>query len=221
MRFADKVALVTGGASGIGRATVNRLNAEGCTVVTLDKNSQSSAPASDFDPAPGAVHELGVDVTQSSEVDAAVELVIARCARIDILVTAAGINLGKALIDTDDATYEQIFAVNVKGTLSVMRAVLPHMVRNHSGAVVTVASQLAYAGGLRNAAYIASKGAIVSLTKAAALEHAEDGVRINSVAPGATQTPLLERSMQRQADPTAARARSSRSPRDEAFGRGR
>ena len=207
MRFADKVAVVTGGASGIGEATVALLAKEGAHVFIVDRDvAMGEALATKLGP---TVRFLPCEVTQAVAVESAVAAVLKHAAQIDVLVTSAGISRGQRLIETQEDVWNEVFDVNVKGTFLWMKAVLAHMVERQAGTVVTVASQLAFAGGTHNAAYIASKGAIVSLTKTAALEHAEDGVRINSVAPGATETPLLARSMARGGDPDAARQRSS------------
>jgi len=207
MRYTNKTVIVTGGASGIGAATARLLAAEGAHVVVVDRDGAALDAVGDG--ASTAIQCVSCDITDEAAVASLIEEVMLSRGQIDVLVTSAGISRGLALVDTDLTTWHEVFNVNVTGTFLCMRAVLPIMVTQGRGAVVTVASQLAFAGGQNNAAYIASKGAIVSLTKTAALEHATHGVRINSVAPGATETPLLARSMARHGDPQAARANSS------------
>lgn len=207
--MAGKRAVITGGASGIGRASALAFLREGASVVIVDRDE---ALANDF------VAEAGTDnagcecrCVNVSDVDAAAQVVgdiEANLGPIDVLLTAAGISRGLRLVDTPEPVWDEVFDINVKGTFAWMRAVLPGMVDRQAGSVLTVASQLAFAGGANNAAYIASKGAIVSLTRTAALEYAEYGVRVNALVPGATVTPLLERSMSRHDDPSAARERS-------------
>jgi NAD(P)-dependent dehydrogenase (short-subunit alcohol dehydrogenase family) len=123
-------------------------------------------------------------------------------------MTAAGISVGGTVLTTEPDAWNEVFRVNVGGTWLWARAVLPGMRQRGSGAIVTVASQLAMAGGRGNSAYIASKGAVISLTRTMALDFAADGIRVNAVLPGATDTPLLNRSFARHADPQAARAAS-------------
>lgn len=207
MRFENKVAVITGGASGIGAATAGYLAREGATVVVVDRDCASSHARALADEFGTALKFAAADVTDAEQSEHTAEQIVREHSRIDVLVTCAGIISGRALVDTDETHWDHVFAVNVKGTFLWMRAVLPAMVRARGGAIVTVASQLAFAGARDNAAYVASKGAIVSLTKTAALEHAQDGVRINAVAPGATQTPMVAA---RYSDNAEGRARRQR-----------
>jgi NAD(P)-dependent dehydrogenase (short-subunit alcohol dehydrogenase family) len=117
------------------------------------------------------------------------------------------------VLESDDSLWDRTFAVNAKGTYLWMQAVLPSMLKSGRGSIVTISSQLAVSGGRGNAVYCASKGAVISLTKAAALDHAEQGVRVNVILPGAIRTPMLEASFERAPDPAEARLRSlSRHP---------
>ena len=207
MKFDGKVVIVTGGGSGIGRASVEAFAAEGAKIAVVDRDE---AMVRELTGAIGGAAGYVGDVSDAAQVAGHATTIATELGPPDVLVTAAGFSSGQALVETDESNWDDIFATNVKGTFLWMKAVLPGMRERGRGAVVTIASQLAFAGGQGNAAYIASKGAIVSLTATAAVEHARDGVRINSVAPGATATPLLERSMARAADPEAARERSRR-----------
>lgn len=192
MRLKDRIVIVTGAASGIGAACVTLFRVEGATVIGVDIK--------------GADHDADVsDVAASARV---ADAVLAAHGRIDGLVTAAGMSFGKRLIDASEVEFDRVFAVNVKGTAFWIKAVLPHMIARRRGAIVTLASQLALAGGKGNAAYVASKGAVISLTRSVALDHAVDGVRANAVLPGATETPMLARAFARAPDPQAARAAS-------------
>ncbi len=128
--------------------------------------------------------------------------------RIDGLLTAAGISMGKPALETTLDHRNTVMAVNVTGTFLWIRECLRPMTAQGRGAIVTIASQLAQARGRGNASYAASKGAVVALTKAVALGYADNGVRCNAVLPGATGTPLLRRSFARHPDPGAARERS-------------
>ncbi|MFT5392532.1 MAG: 2-keto-3-deoxy-L-fuconate dehydrogenase [Gammaproteobacteria bacterium] len=208
-RLANKIAVITGGASGIGRACAQAFVREGAAVAIVDRDGDLARSLAEELRALGAnalAHEH--DVTDISAAHSLTAQITDALGPIDILLTAAGLSRGFALVDTPEEVWDEVFAVNVKGTFGWMRAVLPGMSARGAGSVITVASQLTFGGGANNAAYIASKGAIVTLTRTAALEHAETGVRVNSLLPGATETPLLERSMARHTDPGAARDRS-------------
>lgn len=209
-RLDGAIAIVTGGGSGIGRASAVRFAQEGArAIVLVDREDAGIEETSDAVAASGAeVIGISADVTDEPAASATVEQVVARFGRIDVLMTAAGISVGRSLIDTAPDEWDRVFATNVTGTYLWMRAVLPSMIERGRGSIVTVASQLAVNGGRGNAAYIASKGAIVALTRTTALDLADTGVRVNSLLPGATETPLLERSFARNADPDRARARS-------------
>ena len=160
------------------------------------------------------------DVGDDDFARAAIEQAVAAHGRLDGLATIAGISeSGVALCAIEPAVWDRIFEINVKATWRWMCAAVPAMRAGGGGSIVTVASQLAFAGGRLNAAYIASKGAVASLTKTAAVELAEDGIRVNAVAPGATDTPLLQRGLSRQADPAAARERSRDRHAMQRFGR--
>ena len=194
MRMKGKTAIVTGAASGIGRATAALLLAEGAAVLAVDVQPG----------APEGCAVLLADVTD----EAAAEQAVASLGQVDVLVTAAGISRGKPAGETVLADWNAVMATNVTGTFVWIRACLGPMVRAGRGSIVTIASQLARAGGRNNAAYITSKGAVVALTRTVALDYATAGIRCNAVLPGAIDTPLLARSMARAADPAAARAAS-------------
>lgn len=211
-----KVVAVTGAASGIGRATALRAVAEGAHVVAVDRDAGALATLSDE--AGAALASVTGDVTDDELARRTLAEAAARHGRLDGLATVAGISRsGTALTEIEPETWDEIFTVNVKATWQWMRHAVPHM--QGGGAIVTIASQLAFAGGQMNAAYIASKGAVVSLTKTAALELAPLQIRVNAVAPGAIETPLLEQGMARQADPAAARERSRTRHAMQRFGR--
>lgn len=199
MRLDGKVALITGAGSGIGLAIAERFGREGAKLALLDLAAGSMA---------GALNMAG-DVSDPAVATKAVADTLTRHGRLDILVTAAGISGAGPVTAIEPDDWDRIFAVNVRGTYLFMRAAIPAMARQGGGAIVTVASQLALSGGGRgSAAYIASKGAILSLTRTSSVDHATQNIRINSVLPGATETPLLQRGFGRQPDPAAARERS-------------
>jgi len=204
MRFEDRTIVITGAASGIGRASVKQALADGAAVVAVDRDADGLRSLTG-----GTIETLAGDVTDAALAAEAMQRAAAIGRPVKGLVTAAGISAsGTPLTEISDETWDEIFRVNVRASWMWLRAALPAFEAAGGGSVVLIASQLAFGGGALNAAYIASKGAIVSLAKTAALELAETGVRVNAVAPGAIDTPLLRRGMGRQKDPEAAMERS-------------
>jgi 2-keto-3-deoxy-L-fuconate dehydrogenase len=209
MRLDGKVAIITGGASGIGAATAHLFAREGALIVIVDRDAKAGETgAAAIRDAGGEALALASDVgdPDASVRDAAT--VIARWGRIDVLVAAAGFSCGGTVTTTDPADWDDVFRANVGGTWLWSRAVIPAMQRAGGGAIVTFASQLSLAGGRASSAYIAAKGAILSLTRTMALDYAADNIRVNAVVPGAIDTPMLRRGFRRRADPAAAEAAS-------------
>ncbi len=207
-KLADRVAVITGGASGIGAATARRFAEEGARVALVDQDEALLKTTADaIAAAGGTVMTWPSDVTQKAGADDGIARVLATWRQIDIVVTAAGISTGGTVPTIDEATWDRVFATNVKGTYLWLHAALPSMIERQRGAVVMIASQLAVSSGGNNAAYIASKGAIVSLTRTMAVDHAPHGIRVNALAPGVIDTPMPRRSIQRYADPDATRKR--------------
>jgi NAD(P)-dependent dehydrogenase (short-subunit alcohol dehydrogenase family) len=212
-RLMGRTAVVTGGGSGIGRSIATRFAKEGATIVVVDIDASGAAETAEMVEEQGAScrwFEADVsDHTSANEISAVVNQ---QLGSVDVLVTAAGISVGKSLPDTQPEEWDRVFAVNVKGTYLWMRALIPNM-SGRGGSIVAIASQLAVSGGISNAAYVSSKGAIISLCRTTANDHAAEGIRVNCILPGATETPLLERSFARFEDPTPYVERSlSRHP---------
>jgi 2-hydroxycyclohexanecarboxyl-CoA dehydrogenase len=184
MRLEGRVALVTGGASGIGAATARRLAAEGADVWIGDVDE----PGANEVAADIGARAVRLDVAD----DAGAREAIAGIGRVDVLVNNAGIDRWGWFADTEPAYWHEVIAVNLIGTMTCTHAVLPGMHAGGGGAIVNVASEAARAGSAGAAPYSASKAGIIGFTRAIARESARYGVRCNAVAPGPVDTPLLE-----------------------------
>jgi NAD(P)-dependent dehydrogenase (short-subunit alcohol dehydrogenase family) len=190
--------LVTGGASGIGAACVRRFQGDGCTVAVLDRDAAALARS----PAEGSVT---CDVSDAAALDSAIEEAAAALGGLDVVVAAAGIAARGTVVDTDPADWDRVLAVNLRGVYLTGRAAIPHLRVAGGGAIVNIASQLGLVAAANAAAYCASKGAVISLTRAMAIDHGHEGIRVNCVCPGPTDTPLLEPYFGGAADPPAER----------------
>ena len=220
MRLKGRIAIVTGAGSGIGRASAVLFASEGAFVALVDRDSagmQQTLSAIRDAGGDGSEH-LG-DVGDIGFATAVVGEIVSRHGRLDVLMTAAGWSCGGTVVTTDPADWDAVFRTNVGGTWLWSRVAVPHMQRQGKGSIITLASQLAIAGGKGNSAYIAAKGAIVSLTRTMAVDFATDGIRVNAIAPGAIDTPMLKRSFARHADPEPVREASRQRHAMKRFGR--
>jgi len=191
-RFDGRTAIVTGAGSGIGRATAIRLAVEGASVACLDvvpDNVEETVEA--LSVLGGKAIAYRCDVTDEATVNETVDRVAETLGRPDVLCNVAGIGTFAHTAEMSLASWERILAVNLTGTFLVTRAVLPHVIAPNSGAIVNVASTSGLMGAAYSAAYCASKGGVVLFTKALAVEYAGRGVRVNAVAPGGVDTPLI------------------------------
>jgi NAD(P)-dependent dehydrogenase (short-subunit alcohol dehydrogenase family) len=188
-RFDGRVALVTGAASGIGRATVARLATEGARVFGVDVAREALAAVRDG-LSPGAEVETGVcDVTDEAAVDATVAACVARFGRLDVLVNVAGILRFDHFHELRTEDWNRILAVNLTGTFFMCRAAIPHLLETR-GNIVNVSSTAALGGQPWAAAYAASKGGVLSLTRTIAVDYLKQGVRANCICPGDVDTPM-------------------------------
>ncbi len=186
-RFAGRIALVTGAASGIGAATARRLAAEGATVAVADLDEVGAKTVAD------EVDGFAVtlDVTDLVAVRAAVPTIEAELGPLDVLVNNAGGDQLKFFLETDEADWDAALALNLRSVVGVTHAVLGGMCARRQGAIVNVASEAGRVGAVAGALYSAAKGGVIAFTKAVARESASSGVRLNAVAPGPVDTPLL------------------------------
>ena len=191
MRLKGKVAIITGAKSGIGLATAVRFADEGARFVVADiSDAHQEVDEITRGGAEGIFVQL--DVSNEPQVITLIEKTVATYGRLDVLVNNAGIELTKKITDTTEAEWDRLMNVNLKGVYLCSKAAIPVMRRNGGGIIVNVSSELGVVGGSEIAAYSASKGGVVQLTKSMAIDHAEDGIRVNCIAPGPVSTPLLE-----------------------------
>jgi meso-butanediol dehydrogenase/(S,S)-butanediol dehydrogenase/diacetyl reductase len=190
-RFEGKVALVTGGASGIGAAAARRLRGEGARVALGDLNeSAGTALAKELAGSDGGASFHAVDVADLGSVERMVEAVVGRFGRLDVLVNNAGIGSFGESPDLDPDQWHRVIAVDLHSVFYGCRAAIPHLRRAGGGAIVNTASISGLGGDYGLAAYNAAKGAVVNYTRTLAIDHAKDGIRTNAVCPGPIDTPL-------------------------------
>jgi NAD(P)-dependent dehydrogenase (short-subunit alcohol dehydrogenase family) len=205
-KFARRVVVVTGGASGLGEAVVSRLAADGDRVVIADVDEPRAQQAADNLVAAGRQADaMTVDVTSEGEVAAMFDAIGERAGRLDALVCSAAVETRSSVVDCGDEQWQHVIDVNLKGAFLCMKHGLPAIARSGGGAVVLLGSVLGAMGAPGYAAYCASKGALVNLAKQAAIEHAADAVRVNVVSPSATDTGLFARVAQQSGDPEGVR----------------
>jgi NAD(P)-dependent dehydrogenase (short-subunit alcohol dehydrogenase family) len=186
--FQGRVVIVTGGASGMGAASARAFAKAGARVVLVDRNrALAQQTATEL----GALVQVG-DVSDSAFCNSVVEQTVRQYGRLDVLVNAAGIIVRASGEETSDEQWHRIMAVNVSGTFFMCRAAIKAMRPQGSGAIVNFGSIWGDLGAAGVAAYCASKGAVHNLTRALALDHARDGIRINAVCPGEVNTPMLQ-----------------------------
>ena len=190
-------AVVTGGGSGIGLATVRLLAERGANVVALDLDTSGALDVA---------HGVRADVTDDASVRAAIDAAARHLGGIDVLVNNAGIGAAGTVADNSDDEWHRVFDVNVVGIVRVTRAALPYLRRSAYAAIVNTCSIVATAGLPQRALYSATKGAVLSLTMAMAVDHLPDGIRVNCVNPGTADTPWVARLLDAADDPAAERA---------------
>jgi len=192
MRLANKVALITGGASGIGRATALLFACEGAAVSVVDLDEVGGQAVAQM-----IVNEGGqaifvpCDVSQAEDCQRAGQQTVEQLGGLDILFNNAGIIRRASVLETSEEEWDWVMAVNVKSIFLLSKYAIPIMAQAGGGVIINTASGWGLVGGRKAAAYCASKGAVVLLTKAMALDHGEQNIRVNCICPGDTDTPML------------------------------
>jgi NAD(P)-dependent dehydrogenase (short-subunit alcohol dehydrogenase family) len=206
MRLADKVCLITGAGSGIGRASATRFAAEGATVAVADIDMAAAhetvALMAAANPQAGSLgaRAFEVDVTSLESTEQLAADVVAAFGGIDVLFNNAGIAGIGVLHETSVELWDRVFAVNVRGVFLVARAVLPHMISAGRGSIINMSSTIAEIGLANRASYAASKGAVLSLTRQMQADYAAHGIRVNALLPGTIHTPFVDRYLRESYD---------------------
>ncbi len=200
-RLDGKVVIITGGGSGIGAASARLFAAEGARIGICDLNqTEIDAVTSEISSAGGEALGTIADVSDSGQVKAFVDAVVDRFGRLDGLFSNAGISGRGNVVELQEDIFNQTIAVNLGGAFLCSKHAIPHITASGGGSIVFTASELALVGSRNNAAYTASKAALIGLARSMALDHARQGIRVNVLCPGPIDTPMLRRSIERHED---------------------
>ncbi|MFG1462577.1 SDR family oxidoreductase [Xanthobacter sp. DSM 24535] len=201
MSLEGKVVIVTGSGSGIGKAAATFFVRDGAKVVIADSNEDAAQEtAAALGPNARAVR---TDVSQDADVRAMVDFTVAQFGRIDVLVNNAGFGFTGTVVSIAEADWDRLMSVNLKGVFLCSKHVIPLMAAQGGGTIVNTGSYTAMVGIADRAAYVASKGGVVALTRAMALDHVHQNIRVNAVAPGTVHSPYFDRMFAQAADPAA------------------
>jgi 3-oxoacyl-[acyl-carrier protein] reductase len=192
MGLENKVAIVTGGARGIGKAIAQKLSQEGAAIVICDLLEEITAAAEELRSEGANVLPLKVDVTSSESVESMVQTAVEKLGRVDILVNNAGIVRDALLVRMKESDWDAVLAVNLKGAFNCSKAVARPMMKQKSGKIVNIASVMGLIGNVGQANYSASKAGVIGLTKSAAKELGRRGINVNAVAPGYIVSKMTE-----------------------------
>ncbi len=195
-RLANKVALITGGTSGIGQATAELFASEGAKVVITGRNAQRGQALVDKITQNASAMFIPTDVSRAEDCRRAVEQVVDKFGRLDILFNNAGIYYAHDAVECSEKEWDEQIDVNLKGTFLMSKYALPHMIRQGGGVIINNSSGWGLVGGDKAVAYCAAKGGVVLLTKAMAIDHGRQGIRVNCICPGDVDTPMLPQDAQ-------------------------
>jgi meso-butanediol dehydrogenase/(S,S)-butanediol dehydrogenase/diacetyl reductase len=206
VRLQDKVCIITGGGSGIGRASALLFAQEGARLVIADKRPAfAQAVAEECGRKGAAAIAVEVDVAKADEVQHMIARTLEQFGRLDVLVNNAGYGIPGSVVETEPEAWDALMAVNVRGVYLCSKYAIPAMKRTGGGTIVNTASVVATVGIADRAAYCASKGAVAALTRAIAIDHVHAGIRCNAVAPGTIDTPYFDEILGKSADPDATK----------------
>lgn len=209
MRLSGKTAIITGAASGIGRAAARLFAREGASVVIVDINEAGAAETLRSTQEGGAeAVSVTADVSKKHDAARVIEQAMNKFGRVDILFNNAATNSYTNTLDTNETEFDRVFGVNLKSIFFISQVVTPHMVRAGKGSIINTSSITGIVGAPGMAAYSASKGAIITLTRTMALELAEANIRVNCICPASVDTPMLRESFDRTPDAAHARAQN-------------
>jgi NAD(P)-dependent dehydrogenase (short-subunit alcohol dehydrogenase family) len=206
MRLKDKVAIITGAGAGIGQATALLFAREGAKVVVADLDPQAGKETlSQIKKEGGQGTFLQINVAKGNDVKKMVQETLKQYGKIDVLVNNAGIYTKGDVLTTSEEDWDRILDVNLRGVYLCCQYTIPEMIKKGGGAIVNVASEAGLVGIKNQVVYNVSKAAVIMLTKSLAIDFADQGIRVNNVCPGTTETPLVRAAIQKEKDPKKAR----------------
>lgn len=204
MRLENKIVLITGAGSGIGRAMALLFAEEGARVFAADLDGATARQAAaEITATGGEAHSMGADVSRTEDVQQMVRACVDCFGRIDVLCNIAGIGSTQTVVDTPEEVYDRVMAVNARGTFLCCKYTVPHMIEQGGGVIINMGSVVALVGVVDRAAYSAAKGAIVSMTRAIAIDHVKQNIRCNCLCPGTVHSPWVDRNVNASPDPAA------------------
>jgi NAD(P)-dependent dehydrogenase (short-subunit alcohol dehydrogenase family) len=202
MQLTHKFAVITGAGSGIGRATAIRFAQEGASIIVSDKiASRAQAVAAEIVAAGNVAYPFAADVAKATDVQALMTFAVEALGRIDVLVNNAGYGFAATVVDTEESDWDALMAVNVKGVFLCCKYALPYMIEQGAGSIINTASAVSAVGIADRAAYVTSKGAVAALTRAMAVDHAGQNIRVNCLGVGTVDSPYYEKIMAESDDP--------------------